>query len=80
MARYRVGSKLEYKPERSVGKLKSSATSKPRSSWRTWSPFGRPKATRLALNIVEKDVFNETELKEFEKEALNVELINLSFS
>ena len=53
MARYRVGSKLEYKPERSVGKLKSSATSKSRSSWRTWSSFGRPKVTRLALNIMD---------------------------
>jgi len=34
----------------------------------------------IFANIVEKNVFKETELKEFEKEALNVELINLSFS
>jgi len=30
-------------------------------------------------DVVEKDVFRETELREFEKEALSVELINLSY-
>ncbi|MEA2005826.1 MAG: helicase-related protein, partial [Acidobacteriota bacterium] len=31
------------------------------------------------VDIVEKDVFKETELREFEKEALSVESINLTF-
>lgn len=31
------------------------------------------------VDIVEKDVFRETELREFEKEALSVEMINLGF-
>lgn len=34
----------------------------------------------IFANIVEKDIFKETELKEFEKEAISVELITLSFS
>ncbi|MFP4082730.1 MAG: DEAD/DEAH box helicase [Candidatus Aminicenantes bacterium] len=31
------------------------------------------------VDIIEKDVFKETELREFEKEALSVESINLTF-
>ncbi|GAG38584.1 unnamed protein product, partial [marine sediment metagenome] len=31
------------------------------------------------VDVVEKDVFKETELREFEKEALSVELINMKF-
>jgi superfamily II DNA or RNA helicase len=33
----------------------------------------------IFVNIVERDVFRETELREFEKEALSVELINLTY-